>query len=209
MARKPTKFIDISGLTIDDILKMNITDFRGVSTANVKSVTSRLVSAMNKRIKRLGQTELGRMSPTYKAFEKRGKYSVRGLTRESTFQVFQNLKESFGKSTSLTEWKKEHKEILQKLHLDFDGDIDTEKKFWDLYHDYAEEDKRVSNLKGISGDAINIIYKKFMVSKKTGKELSRRGIKASITRAYNKKMAEKIKNNKHKSTASVFEDMGN
>ena len=209
MAKKPTKTIDVSGLKIQDILKMDASDFRGVSTANLKQVTSRLVSAMNKRIKRLGKSELGQLSPTWKAYEKRGKYSVKGLTRESTLQVFQNLKESFGKSTSLSEWKIEHKEILQKLNLDFKGDIQTEKKFWELYHEYAEQDKRVQNIKGISGDVINTIYKKFMTSQKTGKELSMRGIKSSITRAYNKMMKERNAKNRGRTTSSFFEDNGN
>lgn len=204
------KVISVSGLKVKDILKMTPNDFRNVSTANVKEITSRLVSAMNKRIKRLGASDIGRLSPTYRAYESRGKYSVRNLTRESTIQVFQNLKESFGKATSLTEWKKERIQTLEQLDLGFlKEDTNTEKKFWDLYRSLEESDKRIPNIKGMSGEVINIMKKKFLQSSKTGKEPSVRAIKNRITRAYNKMMQEKRIANRGRSTSSYFEDDGN
>ena len=206
MARKPTKTIDVNGLSVSDILRLNTSSFRGVSTANLKQVTSRLVSAMNKRIVRLGKSEIGRMSPTYQAFERRGKYSVKGLTRESTLQVFRNLQESFHKATSLKEWKKERAEMLEKIDLTFlKDDIETERKFWKMYHEFESEDKRIQNIKGVSSQVLAIMKKKFM---KTDNP-SKRSIKWNITHEYNEMQKRLNQQRRGRSTSSYFEDDGN
>lgn len=206
MARKPTKTIDVNGLSINDILKLNTSSFRGVSTANLKQVTSRLVSAMNKRIARLGKSEIGRMSPTYQAFERRGKYSVKGLTRESTMQIFRNLQESFHKATSLKEWKKERAEMLEKIDLSFlKDDIETERKFWKMYHEFESEDKRIQNIKGVSSQVLAIMKKKFMKSDNP----SKRSIKWNITHEYNQMQKRLNQQRRGRSTSSFFEDDGN
>lgn len=206
MARKPTKTIDVNGLSVNDILQLNVSSFRGVSTANVKQVTSRLVSAMNKRIARMGKSEIGRMSPTYQAFERRGKYSVKGLTRESTLQVFRNLQESFHKATSLKEWKKERAEMLEKIDLSFlKDDIETERKFWKMYHEFESEDKRIQNIKGVSSQVLAIMKKKFMKSDNP----SKRSIKWNITHEYNEMQKRLNQQRRGRSTSSFFEDDGN
>lgn len=206
MARKPTKTIDVNGLSINDILQLNTSSFRGVSTANVKQVTSRLVSAMNKRIARMGKSEIGRMSPTYQAFERRGKYSVKGLTRESTLQVFRNLQESFHKATSLKEWKKERAEMLEKIDLSFlKDDIETERKFWKMYHEFESEDKRIQNIKEVSSQVLAIMKKKFMKSDNP----SKRSIKWNITHEYNEMQKRLNQQRRGRSTSSYFEDDGN
>lgn len=196
------KKIDVGGLSVSDILKMNARDFRGVSTSNVKQITSRLVSAMNKRIVRLGKSEIGRLSPTWKAFEKRGKYSVKGLTRETTIQVFNRLKESLPKATSLTEFKKYRKDLYKKLDIDFKGDIQTEKDFWELYNKFQEYDESYANTKkGISGDVIN-----FLSNNVNWKNKSLEDIKEII----NKKIRElKGMKRAYKQESDYFEDEGN
>ena len=196
------KKIDVGGLSVSDILKMNARDFRGVSTSNVKQITSRLVSAMNKRIVRLGKSEIGRLSPTWKAFEKRGKYSVKGLTRETTIQVFNRLKESLPKATSLSEFKKYRKELYNKLDLDFNGDLKTEKKFWELYNQFQEYDQSYANTKkGVSGDVI-----RFLSNDVDWKNKSVKDIKKII----NKKIRElKGMKRAYKQESDYFEDEGN
>lgn len=196
------KKIDVGGLSVSDILKMNARDFRGVSTSNVKQITSRLVSAMNKRIVRLGKSEIGRLSPTWKAFEKRGKYSVKGLTRETTIQVFNRLKESLPKATSLSEFKKYRKELYEKLGIDFNGDLKTEKKFWELYNQFQEYDQSYANTKkGISGDVI-----RFLSNDVDWKNKSVKDIKKII----NKKIRElKGMKRAYKQESDYFEDEGN
>lgn len=231
MARKPTKTIDVNGLSISDILQLNTSSFRGVSTANLKQVTSRLVSAMNKRIARMSKSEIGRMSPTYQAFERRGKYSVKGLTRESTLQVFRNLQESFHKASSLKEWKIQREKTFKELksggeftrwneekqqwekvqrykpiNIDFlKNDSEMERKFWQLFHHWEEEDKRIGNIKTFKYEFINFLAKKF---ERSG-EPSERSIKWNITHLYNEMQKQSNFDNRNKSTTSFFEDVGN
>lgn len=196
------KIIDISGLLIQDILKMQISEFRGVSTANLKQVTSRLVSAMNKRIKRLGKSEIGRLSPTYKAFEKHGKYSVKGLSRKSTIQEFKNLQESLKKKTSLSEFKKYRKELYKKLGVDFGNNIKLERKFWKVYHKFEESNKAFMNVKkGVSSDVLNFLSNNVDWKHKSQKE---------INQILNDKYKElKSTHKPYKSESDYFEDEGN
>ena len=210
MARKPTKTIDVNGLKIADILKMNVDDFRGVSTKNVKQITSRLVSAMNKRIVRLGKSEIGKLSPTYKAFEKRGKYSVKGLTRESTKTLFNILKESFSKKTSLTQWKQFRNETLEELDLTFlKDDIDLEKKFWDLYHKYEDESDILKNVKDVSNAVLNYFKKRLERNPNARIGTSKETIRNRINKLYAEMMNEKSKSGETPSIPKRFEDNGN
>lgn len=203
---KPSKTINVNGLSVKDILKMNVNDFRGVSTANLKQVTSRLVSAMNKRIVRLGKSEIGRLSPTYQAFERRGKYSVRNLTRESTIQVFKNLKESFSKKTSLREWKVEREEVLRKIDLEFlKDDTQLESKFWKLYHDYESQDKRLQNIKGVSSEVLAYFKKRFERNPNAKIGTSRQSIRRRIDSLY-QEMVNRNKAKTRPSVASLMDD---
>lgn len=210
--------IDVTGLSVTDLINMPTSEFRGVSTANVKKVTSRLVSAMNKRIKRLGKSEIGQLSPTYQSYQKRGKYSVKGLTRESTIQVFKRLQDSLKKSgTTLRGWKKQREKFFEdfkkpiseggKFGIDIDflkDSPETEKKFWELFHHFEDTDSRVANIKSFKYQVMNMIAKKFM----GGKRPTQRSIKYNITRLYNQMMEEERKSNRGRSTSSYF-DSGN
>ena len=58
---------DVTGLTIKDIASLNKSTIDTLSKSDLSKVTSRLVSAMNKRIRYMGKSEIGRLSPTYQA----------------------------------------------------------------------------------------------------------------------------------------------
>lgn len=132
MAKKIT---NISGLMIEDIYQLNLGTIDDDKL--LKQVTSRLVSAMNKRIARLGKSEIGRLSPTYQRFERKGKYSVKGLDREQTIALANQLRESMKKRTSLKEWKAYRKETLNKIGIEFNT-IDDEKHFWEMYRNFEQ-----------------------------------------------------------------------
>lgn len=58
MAKKITQKIDVSGMTIEDIMGMDLDDFNKLSERDLRAVTSRLVSASNKRIRRLEKYDI-------------------------------------------------------------------------------------------------------------------------------------------------------
>lgn len=159
MAKKDKLKVDISvsGVSVEDLIKGKY-NFDNVSDKSVKQMTSRLVSAMNKRIARLGKSEIGKLSPTYKKFERKGKYSVKSLSRSQTIGLFNELRESMSKKTSLSAFKEYRSDLYNKLGIDFKGDIETEKKFWEVYNKYEEADKENQNWRNGGGSPEVISY---------------------------------------------------
>ncbi len=147
---KNKQSFDVSGWSIEDIAKIDISDMALMSTSNIKKITSRLVSAYNKRLVRLENSELGRMSPTYQHAKKTkivvdGKvketfvrYSVKDIDAKSTINLFDTLKNKLNlKTSTITGFKNYRKDFYRRLGVKF-KDLDTEKKFWDIYHRYDE-----------------------------------------------------------------------
>ena len=143
---------------LDALFKVTYKQFQALDDKEQKRVTSTLVSAMNKRIKRLGKTEIGRLSPTYQAYEKRvekggGYYSVKGLTGDPLYNRFEALQQSLQKATSIREWKKQRKETLEELNLE-NITPDEEKAFWNLYRKFQEDKTKYSKHKKDISDKI-------------------------------------------------------
>ena len=155
---------DVSGLSIKDISKMNKSQLDSLSPKDLSKVTSRLVSAMNKRIRYLGKSEIGKLSPTYQAYERRiekglgreGFYSVKGKSRSELNNLFKQLSKSLtnkvelstGNEVDLTTargFKEYRKDVYNKLGVDLSQDIETERQFWELYRKYQEQDEEYSN----------------------------------------------------------------
>lgn len=145
---------DVTGVTINQLINMDFRELQKYNEASVKKITSRLVSAMNKRYRRLGASQEGQMSPTYQWFEKRerkgkGFYSVKGKGKSTTISLFKTLQEKLQQQTSTIKGYREFKRDLYKdLKLDFKNNLDLEKKFWEVYNKYTEtEDKTTENWK--------------------------------------------------------------
>lgn len=130
--------VNVKGLTIDDIMNIDPNDLMRLSAKDLRALTNRLVSASNKRIRRLERTDLGRTSPAYISVSKRGgKFSTRGknvnqLRNEfASAQTFLNFKTSTVKG-----WNETRADVEQRLG----GDM-TEyqsKKFWKTYRELEE-----------------------------------------------------------------------
>lgn len=157
---------DVSGLSIKDVAKLDKKSLNQLSKSDLSKVTSRLVSAMNKRIRYLGKSEIGRLSPTYKAYERRkdrgagrdGFYSVKGKNRMELNNLFKQLSESLTKEvrlengkevdiTTVKGWKKYREDFFNQIGYDFKDDYDRERKFWELYRKYQEQDSNYKNSK--------------------------------------------------------------
>ena len=157
MPRKKTGLtIDITGMSIKDVTNIG-NKIRDYDLKSIKTITSRLVSATNKRIRRMGADVRGKLSPTYKAFERRGEkyYSIKGLNKNSLISLYYELSQKSEKITSLKEWKKYQSSMYKELGIDFinpntrEWDIETEREFWDMYNKYLEYDKEyATSLKG-------------------------------------------------------------
>ena len=132
---KKPKTIEVTGLTVEDILNL---DVNSLGEKDLRAVATRLVSASNKRIRRLAKASGGKFSPAYARIEKMGRmFSVKGkdisgLRAEmAQMRSFMKLKTSTVKG-----WKKVRKYISQR----FGGRIsDTQMNtFWTVYRKLEE-----------------------------------------------------------------------
>lgn len=135
--------INVTGLSIQDIMNLDFNqDISKLSRQDLSALTSRLVSASNKRIRGLAKTELGRMSPAYVSrMERGGFFSVKGADRNKLEQVFMESKGFLQlKTSSRIGWKKVRTEVAESLGVD-KSFINTEtksKKFWKAYREIVD-----------------------------------------------------------------------
>ena len=132
---KKAKTIEVTGLTVEDILNL---DVNTLGEKDLRAVATRLVSASNKRIRRLAKASGGKFSPAYTRIENMGRmFSVKGkdisgLRAEmAQMRSFMKLKTSTVKG-----WKKVQKYISQR----FGGRLsDTQMNtFWTVYRKLEE-----------------------------------------------------------------------
>lgn len=129
------KTIEVAGLTVENILNL---DVNTLGEKDLRAVATRLVSAANKRVRRLAKTTGGKFSPAYARIEKQGRmFSVKGkdisgLRAEmAQMRSFMRLKTS-----TVTGWKKVRKYMSEK----FGGRISDAQmsEFWRLYRKLEE-----------------------------------------------------------------------
>lgn len=135
--------INVSGLTIKDIMNLDFNqDISKLTREDLSALTSRLVSASNKRIRGLAKTELGKMSPAYVSrMERGGLFSVKGKGRNELEQVFVEAKGFLElKTSSRTGWKNVRTEVAESLGVD-KSFLNTEtksKRFWKAYREIVD-----------------------------------------------------------------------
>lgn len=174
---------------------MDYKTFKKLSWKEQKRITSILTSAINKRIKRLGKSKIGELSPTYQAFLNRqkankgndGYYSIKGLkSTDELYNRFQQLASSLQKATSLREWKAMRNETLEKLSLDGISP-DEEKAFWNMYRKFQEDNTRYKKYKKeISDKVLTYIAKAFEDKGYDYTEKSRKQITRWLKEEYEK-----------------------
>ena len=132
---KKAKTIEVTGLIVEDILNL---DVNTLGEKDLRAVATRLVSASNKRIRRLAKASGGKFSPAYARIENMGRmFSVKGkdisgLRAEmAQMRSFMKLKTSTVKG-----WKKVQKYISQR----FGGRISDSQMntFWTVYRKLEE-----------------------------------------------------------------------
>lgn len=138
--------MNVKGLKISDILNMDWDRLNRLSASELKQITSRLVSASNKRIKRLESAKLGKSSFAYQSVQERGrKFSVRGKDLKQLRTEFK-LSSNFlrMKTSSVTGWNKYRKSVEERTASATSGEsVDwsnrTWSKYWKVYRKFEEE----------------------------------------------------------------------
>lgn len=219
---------NISGLSIKDVARLGKEKLDQLNKSDLARVTSRLVSAMNKRIRYLGKSDIGRLSPTYIAFEKRknknlgrdGFYSVKGKDRAELMNLYNQLSKSLTKTTTLSSgeevevttvrgWKKHRQDIFNTIGYDFSDDHIREKKFWELYHKYQQYDKSYKNYrKDVSDKVLSYIANEIGSDYSSSQENFDK-IKAKIDQLYEELKGEENDQEDKTGVSQFFTDGGN
>ena len=141
--------MNIKGLKITDIMDMDWNDLNKLTPQEMKQVTSRLVSAANKRIRRLEKAPRGTESFAYQVVEERGrKFSVKGKNTNQLRNEFKNVRAFLKYKTSTTKgWKQYREKMEQRVSGATDGESQqwserTWSKFWKVYRRIEEKHVR-------------------------------------------------------------------
>lgn len=146
MARTYKQPSIVSGMTIQDIINMDITTFNKLNTSDLRKVVGRLVSAGNKRLRSFERA--GEKSPaTRHVMKSGGVFSTKGKNLNELRSEFMRAKNFLESKTGTRKgWEKVKKETIKSLEKH--GVTMTEKQFNDVWEAYE-------NLKEISPDVAN------------------------------------------------------
>lgn len=143
--KTPKAKIDLTGKSIQDIMNLDI-DINKLSRGDLSRVVGRLVSASNKRIRRLEKTSIGKLSPAYQSRMKHGgQFSTKPIQKLPSQQQTNALRQLFGETKGFLElktsttrgWKDLRTGIADKLGIDLDTETKA-KRFWKAYREITE-----------------------------------------------------------------------
>lgn len=146
---------EILNLANQGIERKNLTkeEFAKEHRNNLANITSRLVSAANKRIVRLGKSKIGQSSPSYQQAKKSLpdlRFSVRGKNWNQVRNTLKEVKEWLNyKTSTIKGWKEVRANIRENVGMDFDSEYKS-KKFWEVYRRLYESNSGLITRKGSS-----------------------------------------------------------
>ena len=146
--QKPKKYKQpslVSGLSIDDILNMDIVDFNRLSEKDLKLVVGRLVSAVNKRLRRFEKK--GISTPATRALMKSGGVlSVKGKNANQLRKEYARARNFLNMETSTQKgYKKVQEKITDTLkQRGVDIEPDELDELFEVWNDLIEIDPSVS-----------------------------------------------------------------
>ena len=136
------------GLNQDQMKK---SDYAKAHRSNLANITSRLVSTANRRIKQLGKTEIGRISPAYQRatkMSKSGLFSVKGRNWNDLLNTLKETKEFLSSETSTVKgWQN----VRSQIEANLGGELSSvykSKKFWKAYRKLSELNGGIMARKG-------------------------------------------------------------
>lgn len=144
----------VSGKSVNDLMNLDKSTLNNLTPKELRSVTSRLVSAVNKRIRRL-QTyahEQGIEVPSLQALNRKyngNQFSIKGVEDKDILSVYGDIKDFMNyKTSSITGLKQTRKEIASAVanisQTDYDElTKDEQNEIWDTYAKVIEPNKAI------------------------------------------------------------------
>lgn len=140
--------IKVDGLSMDDIMRMDANEINSLSRKDLASITSRLASVANKRMKRMRKA--GLESPALSTFESRKqgvRFSVKGKNINQLRHTFKSAKGFLNLKTSSIKGAREwHQNVSERI-----GEMtpNQEKRFWRIFDKF----RKTSAYQGMSAVA--------------------------------------------------------
>lgn len=164
--KKQKTTINVKGLSIDDIMNKDWNDLAKLNLADLKALTQRLVSASNKRLKRLESSNVGDYSSALQGRKKSdGRFSTKGKNINELRSEFRKAKSFLkSKTSTITGTRKVINTMSKKITgsgLDKVGGFKSErtyKRFWNLYHDLEQTQSGLIGIVGGSAEVQKIVY---------------------------------------------------
>ena len=140
---KRTLEYDVNGLSIRDIIRLDPIHIKSLKTESLAKLTSRLVSAFNKRAKRLEKSEYAELSPAFRGLQEQGKtrLSVKGLNRRQLKTVFTDAKRLLDeyKTFSIAGTKRYMTQVAERLNYEFKSKEEA-RQFWEAIDKLKEKE---------------------------------------------------------------------
>ena len=123
------------------ILETSAIDLNRMTAAELRANVQILASAANKRLARLGQSEIGQLSPAYISAMKRsytgekgGKFGTKGKSRNQLLSEFAAIRSFMGLKTSTgAGWRSVREKSFRRAGIKPSNDPEKEKLFWKTY----------------------------------------------------------------------------
>lgn len=174
MAKKIAKAtINVGGLSTKDIINIGdaIVNYKRNDLARI---VGRLVSTANKRIRKLGSTKLGQLSPAYRSRMGINRYKRKNRTYgffstvgKNRTQLLREYKEAKGflelKTSTVKGWNKTRTNIEKELGIE----LNTQRKrnkFWKVYRELTDG-KNIPRVKDDTGSRFNSEQVRKLVAK--------------------------------------------
>lgn len=133
-------------MTVKELLSVDPRDIDRMTEGQLREAVRTLADAANKRLKRLGETEIGRHSPAYEKAMKRsfttdqgGKFGTQGKNRNQLRSEYKAAVDFLNlKTSSVSGWKKTREKAYKKIGGDFGGSAKAEIGFWSTYRKLRE-----------------------------------------------------------------------
>lgn len=169
--------INVSGKSIDEFINLNYEDINRMGERDLRAIASRLVSASNKRIRRLEKNNLADISPSM--HDIRGQFSLKGAkTRESVMHQILRMQQFMSRKTSTIKGFNEVKQKTYARIMGYEGKApkklkpfttnEQEKEFWRKYRTVME-DTRINADIGYTKLISEEIQKQLYTTKKRGR----------------------------------------
>lgn len=140
---KRTLEYDVNGLSIRDIIRLDPIHIKSLKTESLAKLTSRLVSAYNKRARRLEKSGMSELSPAYRGLQEQGKtrLSVKGLNRRQLKTVFTDAKRLLDeyKTFSIAGTKRYMTQVAERLNYEFKSKEEA-RQFWEAIDKLKEKE---------------------------------------------------------------------